>query len=66
MPKAEVFLPILGFVRTQIIINCVIVFLVLVVVSLRVAGRLMGPGLGWDDGLIVFATVSWAYRSFAS
>lgn len=57
MAKADVFLPILGFVRAHIIVNCVIVFLVLVVVTLRVIGRLMGPGLGWDDGLIILATV---------
>lgn len=58
MPKAEVYMPVLGFVRTQIIVNSVIVFLVLVVVSLRVVGRLLGPGLGWDDALVLLATVS--------
>lgn len=58
MPAAEVFLPILGYVKTELIINCVIVSLVLLVVGLRVLGRLLGPGLGWDDYFIISAVVS--------
>ncbi|KAI0025399.1 hypothetical protein F4780DRAFT_326935 [Xylariomycetidae sp. FL0641] len=46
--------PLLGYVRAELIVNCVIVFLMLTVVTLRVAGRITGPGLGWDDGLIMF------------
>ena len=47
----------LGSVRAEIIVNCVLVFLVLTVVFLRVIGRFMGPGLWWDDGLVVFTLV---------
>lgn len=57
MANPEVFKPMLGYVRAQLIINCVIVFLMLVVVCLRVAGRLMGPGLGWDDAFVIFSAV---------
>ncbi|KPM41040.1 hypothetical protein AK830_g5523 [Neonectria ditissima] len=56
MAVPEVFLPIKGFVRAELIINCIIVFIVLVVVSLRVTGRILGPGLGWDDGMVLIAT----------
>ncbi|KAF4968985.1 hypothetical protein FSARC_3639 [Fusarium sarcochroum] len=52
----QVFLPVLGYVKAELAINCFIVLLVLCVVTLRVIGRLMGPGLGWDDGLVIFAT----------
>ncbi|CAJ2502386.1 Uu.00g097800.m01.CDS01 [Anthostomella pinea] len=48
--------PVLGYVQAELIVNCVVVFLVLVTVILRIAARLMGPGLGWDDWLILFAT----------
>ncbi|KAF5680014.1 integral membrane protein [Fusarium heterosporum] len=53
---AQVFMPILGFIKAELAINCVIVLLVLVVVGLRIVGRMMGPGLGWDDGFVIFAT----------
>ncbi|KAG9254359.1 uncharacterized protein F5Z01DRAFT_622403 [Emericellopsis atlantica] len=56
MVKAEVYMPILGYVRNHIIANSVIVFLVLVIVTLRVIGRSMGPGLGWDDAFVLIAT----------
>lgn len=49
--------PMLGYVRTELIINCIVVLVMLVVVSLRVTGRVLGPGLGWDDGLVIVATV---------
>jgi hypothetical protein len=55
--KAEVTLPILGYVRAQLIVNSIIVFLMLVVVTLRVVGRVMGPGFGWDDGFVIFSGV---------
>lgn len=57
MPSVEIYKPVLGFVRAELIVNCAIVFIVLVVVSLRVLGRIAGPGLGWDDGLVILATV---------
>lgn len=50
--------PVLGFVRGQIIVNVIVVFLVLVIVGLRIISRLRVAGLGWDDGMIVFAAVS--------
>ncbi|KAM0541681.1 hypothetical protein ACHAPJ_013157 [Fusarium lateritium] len=52
----QVFLPVLNYVKAELAINCFIVLLVLCVVTLRVIGRLMGPGLGWDDGFVIFAT----------
>ncbi|RGP77172.1 hypothetical protein FLONG3_4687 [Fusarium longipes] len=54
--SVQVTMPILGFVKAELAVNCVVVLLVLMVVGLRVLGRLMGPGLGWDDGLVIFAT----------
>ncbi|KAH9907715.1 hypothetical protein F4778DRAFT_718845, partial [Xylariomycetidae sp. FL2044] len=56
MTAPAVYYPTLGFVKAELIVNCIIVFLVVVVVSLRVVGRLIGPGLGWDDGFILAAT----------
>ncbi|KAI6370039.1 hypothetical protein MCOR03_009533 [Pyricularia oryzae] len=50
-----VFLPILDVVKDHLAVNSVFVFLVIVVVSLRVVGRCIGPGLGWDDALVVAA-----------
>lgn len=55
--SAQVFLPILDYVIAELAINCVVVLLVLFVVGLRVVGRLMGPGLGWDDFFVIFSTV---------
>ncbi len=57
MAKAVVYLPILDYVRNQIIANAIIVFFVVLIVILRVIGRLMGPGLGLDDALVLFAMV---------
>lgn len=57
MTKPEIFMPTLGYVRDHIVVNSVIVLLVLVIVTLRVIGRCMGPGLGIDDALVLFATV---------
>lgn len=59
MPSPEVFLPVLGYVKAELIVNCVVVGLVLVVVGLRVLGRVLGPGLGWDDYLIILCPVGW-------
>ena len=59
MPSAEVFLPIVGHVKTELIVNSVVVALVLLVVGLRVLGRLLGPGLGWDDYLVMLSVVGW-------
>ncbi|OTA98892.1 hypothetical protein M426DRAFT_325598 [Hypoxylon sp. CI-4A] len=56
MAAAEVFKPVLGFVKAELAVNCIFVFLVLLVVTLRIIGRLSGPGLGWDDGLVLLAT----------
>lgn len=53
----QIYYPILGFVKVELIINCIIVFIVLSVVTLRVVGRFIGPGIGWDDTLVIFATV---------
>jgi len=55
--SAQVFLPILDYVVAELAINCIVVLLVLLVVGLRVVGRLMGPGLGWDDFFVIFSTV---------
>lgn len=58
MLQPEVFKPVLGYVKTELVINSIVVFFVLLVVGFRVAGRtLIGPGLWWDDWLIIFATV---------
>ncbi|RYP05962.1 hypothetical protein DL764_003466 [Monosporascus ibericus] len=46
-----VYLPVLPFVKAQLIVNIMVAILVLVVVCVRVVGRRFGPGLGWDDGL---------------
>ncbi|KAM0211712.1 hypothetical protein ACHAPA_010774 [Fusarium lateritium] len=52
--SAQVFKPILGYVKAELAINSIVVLLVLIVVGLRVVGRLMGPGLGYDDGFVIF------------
>lgn len=51
------YYPVLGFVQAQLIVNCIVCFLVVVVVGLRVVCRQMGPGIGWDDGFVIFAAV---------
>jgi hypothetical protein len=48
-------------VRNELIINCIIVFITLLVVVLRVVGRVYGPGLGWDDLMVMLAMVGLAY-----
>jgi hypothetical protein len=65
MAKPSVFYPILGYVKAELIINSIFVLIVLLVVSLRVTGRVMGPGLGWDDGLVLVATVRASHSSVA-
>ncbi|CAG9948438.1 unnamed protein product [Clonostachys rosea f. rosea IK726] len=49
-------MPMTDEVRNELIVNCIVVFITLVVVTLRVVGRVSGPGFGWDDALIVLAT----------
>ncbi|KAI0109286.1 hypothetical protein F4776DRAFT_657259 [Hypoxylon sp. NC0597] len=56
MAVPVVYKPVLGYVKAELVINCVMVVLVLVTISLRVYGRLSGPGLGWDDYLVMLAT----------
>ncbi|KAI1136305.1 hypothetical protein F5Y05DRAFT_392317 [Hypoxylon sp. FL0543] len=56
MAVPVVFKPVLGFVRAELIVNCVLVSLVLVTIGLRAMSRLQGPGLGWDDYLVMLAT----------
>ncbi|KAI2471602.1 hypothetical protein F4781DRAFT_429289 [Annulohypoxylon bovei var. microspora] len=56
MAVPAIYMPIKGFVRAELIINIIFVILVLFVIALRVIARLNGPGLGWDDRLILFAT----------
>ncbi|KAH7157294.1 hypothetical protein B0J13DRAFT_541496 [Dactylonectria estremocensis] len=56
MAAPGIYFPVKGYVRAELIINCIIATLVLIVVSLRVVGRIMGPGLGWDDGFVIAAT----------
>ncbi|KAI1640002.1 hypothetical protein F4809DRAFT_592109 [Biscogniauxia mediterranea] len=56
MAVPVVYKPLLGFVRAELIANCILVTIVLLVVGLRIAGRLSGPGLGFDDGFVMLAT----------
>ncbi|KAF7557628.1 hypothetical protein G7Z17_g585 [Cylindrodendrum hubeiense] len=56
MTAPGIYFPVKGYVKAELIINCVVVLLVLAVVSLRVLGRIRGPGLGWDDGFVIAAT----------
>ncbi|KAI1456072.1 hypothetical protein F4805DRAFT_433729 [Annulohypoxylon moriforme] len=56
MAVPAVYMPILGFVRAELIINIIFIILVLCTITLRVVARVNGPGLGWDDGLVLFAT----------
>lgn len=57
MTAPGIYFPVKGYVRAELIINCIVVTLVLVVVSLRVVGRVRGPGVGWDDRMVMAATV---------
>ncbi|KAK0714226.1 hypothetical protein B0T21DRAFT_386954 [Apiosordaria backusii] len=48
--------PVLDIVKTHLIINCVLGFITLVIIGLRMFARfLTGAGLWWDDYLILFA-----------
>ncbi|KXJ87145.1 hypothetical protein Micbo1qcDRAFT_32455 [Microdochium bolleyi] len=47
--------PVLDFVRAELIVNCFVVLLMLVVVSLRIYARVRGAGIGVDDILILIA-----------
>lgn len=57
MTAPGIYFSVKGYVRAELIINCIVVTLVLMVVSLRVVGRVRGPGLGWDDRMVMAATV---------
>ena len=51
-----VVFPVLPIVKVHLIINCVLAFLTVSVVALRLVARfLSGAGLWWDDYLIMFA-----------
>jgi hypothetical protein len=51
-----VVFPVLPIVKVHLIINCVLAFLTVCVVGLRLVARFMsGAGLWWDDYLIMFA-----------
>jgi hypothetical protein len=51
-----VVFPVLPIVKVHLIINCVLAFLTVSVVCLRLVSRFMsGAGLWWDDYLIMFA-----------
>jgi hypothetical protein len=51
-----VVFPVLPIVKVHLIINCVLAFLMVSVVGLRLVARFMsGAGLWWDDYLILFA-----------
>ncbi|KAJ4249190.1 hypothetical protein NW757_007766 [Fusarium falciforme] len=49
-------MPVTTEVRIELIVNCIVVLVVLIVVALKVIGRLWGPGLGLDDVLVMLAT----------
>ncbi|OIW30687.1 hypothetical protein CONLIGDRAFT_713264 [Coniochaeta ligniaria NRRL 30616] len=56
MPIEYLNLPVLPTVKAHLIINCVLVFLTLVVVALRIIARFeSGVKLWWDDFLILLA-----------
>ncbi|CAH0054081.1 unnamed protein product [Clonostachys solani] len=55
-------MPMTAEVRNELIVNCIVVSITLVVVTLRVVGRIYGPGFGWDDALVVLATVSFGMQ----
>ncbi|KAK7957830.1 hypothetical protein PG988_012678 [Apiospora saccharicola] len=44
-------------VKAPLAINCIVLFLVLIVVGLRIWTRVRGVGLGIDDGMVVVATI---------
>ncbi|KAH7021451.1 uncharacterized protein B0I36DRAFT_425109 [Microdochium trichocladiopsis] len=47
--------PMLDFVRAELIVNCLVVFVMLSVVGLRTYARINGAGIGLDDILILLA-----------
>lgn len=47
----------LPVIRDHLIINTFGMSVALIVVSLRVTGRLLRAGVGWDDGLVVLGYV---------
>lgn len=49
--------PTLNYVKAELIVNCFVVLFTLAVVTLRVFGRCTGPGLWWDDYLVLLAMV---------
>lgn len=57
-------IPTLPVVKAHLVVDCVLVFLTWVVVSLRVMARkISGVGLGWDDYLILAALVRFSHLS---
>jgi hypothetical protein len=57
MALPPVVFPTRPIVKIHLIINCVLVFLTLVVVVLRIVSRFItSADLGWDDYLILMAT----------
>lgn len=55
MALQELTFPVLPIVQTHLIINCILVFLTLCVVALRMVARhLSGAKLWWDDYIILF------------
>lgn len=56
MALQDVTFPVKPIVKIHFIINCVLVFITLLVVGLRITSRLVtSAGLGWDDYLILVA-----------
>ncbi|RYO90563.1 hypothetical protein DL766_006765 [Monosporascus sp. MC13-8B] len=51
-----VYLPVLPYAKDQFVASIAVAILALLIVGVRVVGRRLGPGLGWDDGLIIFST----------
>ncbi|KAK2791660.1 hypothetical protein FQN52_004576 [Onygenales sp. PD_12] len=62
MPSPQVYYPITGTVQAELIVNCIVVFLVLTIVALRVTGRLLGPGVVMLICQGVFAPVGNGYN----
>lgn len=54
---SDTLVPIVPKIQGEIIAHSVVTLIVLVVVGIRLLGRVRGIGLGWDDGLVVIATV---------
>ena len=58
MASGSNLVPIVPRLQGEIIAHTIVTLIVLLVVGLRLLGRVRGIGLGWDDGLVVVATVS--------